>query len=368
MPNFSPTQPYNDLPLLPPSADLETRSILKACIEARAALAALKQAGELIPNQAVLINTIPILEAQASSAIENIVTTADRLFKYAQNTEAQTDPATKEALQYGTALHCGFKTIQTKPLVTTIAVEVCSMIKGVEMNIRRTPGTALFNESTREVIYTPPEGEDCLRQMLVNWEQFIHQEENFDPLIRMAVMHYQFEAIHPFTDGNGRTGRILNLLFLIEQGLLDIPVLYLSRYIINHKDEYYRSLLEVTTHSYWEAWICFMLRAIEETARWTTNKIRAIYQLMNLTANYVRENLPKIYSRELIELFFTQPYCRISNLVESGVAKRQTASVYLKELTTLGILREVKVGREKLFIHPQFLKLLTDEDHQVQGY
>jgi Fic family protein len=366
--NFSPAHPYNDLPLLPPPVDVETRPILKACIEARAALAELKQAGALIPNQAVLINTIPVLEAQASSAIENIVTTADRLFQFAQLNETQADPATKEALRYGSALSLGFKAIQTRPLVTATAVDVCSRIKGTDMDIRRVPGTTLVGGTSHEVIYTPPEGESLLREKLANWEQFIHEAIEIDPLIRMAIMHYQFEAIHPFTDGNGRTGRILNLLFLIDQGLLEIPVLYLSRYIIRHKSEYYQYLLNVTTQGEWEAWICFMLNAVRETAQWTTNKIRAIRDLMDITATFVRDTLPKIYSRELIELIFIQPYCRITNVVDANIAKRQTASTYLKGLSDIGVLKEWKLGREKLFIHPQFLKLLTAEDHQVEPY
>ena len=368
MATFSPTTPYNNLPLLPPATELETHTILKACIEARAALAELKQAGELIPNQSVLINTIPVLEAQASSAIENIVTTADRLFQFAQISEAQADPATKEALRYGLALTSGFRSLQKRPLVTATAVEICSIIKGVEMDIRRTPGTALVDGGSGKIVYTPPEGETLLREKLANWEQFIHEAEAIDPLIRMAVMHYQFEAIHPFTDGNGRTGRILNLLFLIDKGLLEIPILYLSRYIIRHKSEYYQYLNSITCDEIWEPWILFMLEAIRDTSRWTSEKIRAMRMLMKITSNYVRENLPKIYSRELIELIFTQPYCRIATVVEANIAQRQTASNYLKGMVEIGVLREFRAGREKLFIHPRFLSLLTAEDHHVEPY
>ncbi|MDX2242427.1 MAG: Fic family protein [Leptolyngbyaceae cyanobacterium bins.302] len=369
MPEFSPTQPYNDLPLLPPPVDLETRTILKACIESRAALAELKQAGDLIPNQAVLINTIPILEAQASSAIENIVTTADRLFQFAQSTETQADPATKEALRYGAALSYGFQSIQKRPIITVTAVDVCSMIKGVEMNVRKTPGTALIGGSSGKIIYTPPDGENLLREKLANWERFINEATEIDPLIRMAVMHYQFEAIHPFTDGNGRTGRVLNLLFLIDKGLLEIPVLYLSRYIIRHKSDYYQYLLDVTTDGRWEDWILFMLTAVHSTASWTTNKIRSIQQLMKITANYVRQELPKAYSRDLIDLIFIQPYCRIANVVEANIAQRQTASTYLKGLCDIGVLKEFKAGREKLFIHPRFLELLTaDDGYEIKPY
>ena len=356
---FRPDRPFNDLPLLPPDLDLESRRVLKACIEARAALAELKVAGRLIPNQAVLINSIPILEAQASSEIENIVTTADRLFRFA-NDGNEADPATKETLRYRTALQEGFRMLEKRPLSTSIAVDVCRTIKGVEMDIRSTPGTALMNDATREIIYTPPEGSNLLRAKLANWESYIHGAEEIDPLIRMAVMHYQFEAIHPFTDGNGRTGRILNLLFLVEKGLIDLPILYLSRYVVASKPDYYRLLLRVTAEAQWEEWILYMLEAIRSTAIWTTSKIMAIRDLLEATAETMRERVPKIYSRELAEIVFVQPYCRIGDLVEAGIAQRQAASVYLKALTDIGILAERRAGREKLFINPALLHLLAD--------
>lgn len=359
---FDPAKPYNDLPLLPPAVDLETRATLKACIEARAALAELKQASHLIPNPAVLINTIPLLEARASSEIENIVTTTDRLFRYAgQLGDGQADAATKEALRYRTALYQGFMSLATRPLSTATAVEVCRTIKGVEMDIRRTPGTALINDNSGAVIYTPPEGERLLRDLLANWERFLHESTEIDPLIRLAAMHYQFEAIHPFTDGNGRTGRVLNLLFLVEQGLLDSPILYLSRYIIAHKSDYYRLLLAVTRESAWEDWVLYMLAAIADTARWTTAKIAAIRDLMEQTTTRLRSEAAGIYSRELVDLLFMQPYCRITNLVEAGLCGRQTASTHLKTLAAIGILEEIKVGREKLFTHPALMKLLISE-------
>ena len=357
--NFFPDRPFNDLPLLPPRAELETRAALKACIEARAALGELKLAGDLIPNQAVLINTIPMLEAQASSEIENIVTTADRLFQFANSADGSADAATKEALRYRTALYQQAQALAQRPLTTATAVQVCRTIRGVEMDIRRTPGTALVSGATGTVIYTPPEGESLLRDKLANWERFIHESEDIDPLVRMAVMHYQFEAIHPFTDGNGRTGRVLNLLYLVEQDLLKIPVLYLSRYIIEHKADYYRLLLAVTTDERWEEWILFMLRAVTETARWTTAKIKAIRQLIESTADQIRSSAPQIYSRELAELIFVQPYCRIGNVVDAGLAKRQTASVHLKRLCEIGVLKEIQAGREKLFVNPVFLQLLA---------
>lgn len=364
---FDPTKPYNDLPDLPPMADIESRPLLKACIEARAALAELKSVGAAIPNQAVLINTIPLLEAQASSEIENIVTTSDALFRFSQDEQAA-DPATKEALNYRAALRDGFDSLRERPLSTGTAVHVCSRLKGRDMDIRRVPGTALSNAATGEIIYTPPEGEALLRQKLANWERFIHEATDVDPLIRMTVAHYQFEATHPFLDGNGRTGRVLNLLMLVEQGLLDQPVLYLSRYIMRHRADYYRLLLAVTRDGGWEAWIAFMLAAVTETATWTCGKIRAIQRQHGEATDFMRTHAPKIYSRELVDALFVQPYCRIQNLVDGGIAKRQTASVYLKQLVDLGMLVEVKVGREKLFLHPNFVRLLTSDDHPVLAY
>ena len=365
---FDPNQPFNDLPLLPPSGELETKLVLKACIDARAALEGLRQAGALLPNQAVLINSIPLLEAQASSEIENIVTTSDALFRYAQIEDQSPDPATKEALRYRTALQCGFDSLSQRPISTNTAIEVCTQIKGIAMQIRRVPGTALGNQSSGEVVYTPPEGEPLLREKLANWERFIHENESIDPLIRMTIAHYQFEAIHPFTDGNGRTGRVLNLLILVQLGLLELPVLYLSRAIIRSKADYYRLLLGVTAQARWEDWILYMLSAVAQTARWTMQKIKAIQQLQAQALDYVRVRAPKIYSRELVDIIFTQPYCRIQNLVESNIAKRQTASVYLKALESIGVLKEMKVGREKLFIHPNFVRLLTSDDHPVPAY
>jgi len=363
MVSFDPARAYNDLPLLPPRAELESRAVLKACIEARAAVAELKQAGKLLPNPDVLINTIPLLEARASSEIENIVTTTDRLFRFAQpDREALADPATKEALRYRTALRRCVDSLTRKPLVTATAVEVCRTLLGVDLDIRRIPGTTLRNEATGQVVYTPPEGEAVLRSLLANWERFLHDSTDVDPLIRMAVAHYQFEAIHPFTDGNGRTGRILNLLFLVEQDLLELPILYLSRAIIRRKADYYRLLLAVTTQEGWEEWILYVLHAVDETARWTTERIRAIERLMRETADYVRAETGRAYSRELVELIFVQPYCRIKNVVDAGIAKRQTAAVYLKRLCDASVLEEVKAGREKLFINPRLMRLLTAEE------
>jgi len=364
---WRPDQPYNDLPLLPPAAELETRTVLKQCIAARAALAELKQAAELIPNQGVLINALPLLEAQASSEIENIVTTTDRLFQF-QSANEYADPATREALRYSSALLEGFQTLKQYPLNIRTAEQVCTRIKGMDMQVRRVPGTALANQATGEVIYTPPAGEDLLRTKLANWERYLHEAREIDPLIRMAVGHYQFEAIHPFTDGNGRTGRVLNSLFLIQEDLLTLPILYLSRYIIKNKTEYYRLLLDVTRDQAWEPWIIFLLHGIEDTAHWTTAKIAAIRTLSGFTIDYVKQKAPKIYSRELVDLIFDLPYCRIQNLVEKNIAGRQAASRYLKQLADIGVLEERTIGREKLFIHPKLMYLLTRDDNAVTPY
>lgn len=364
---WHPEQPHNQLPELPPAHELETRSVLKACIEARAALAELKQAAELIPNQAMLINTIPLLEAKDSSEIENIVTTTDQLFQYAQGHD-NADPATKEALRYRTALHQGFQSLKARPLCTATAVDVCRTLKGVDMDIRRTPGTQLANDRTGEVVYTPPEGEARLRDMLANWERFLHNQTELDPLIRMAVGHYQFEAIHPFTDGNGRTGRVINILYLIQEELLNLPILYLSRHVIAHKADYYRLLLNVTRDGAWEPWLLFMLQAVADTSKWTTGKIAAIRTLAEHTTEHVRARLPKIYTRELVDVIFEQPYCRIGNLVDKGIAQRQAASRYLHDLSALGVLREMPFGKEKLFIHPKLMQLLSRDNNQFQPY
>lgn len=355
---FAPARPFNALPSLPPKQDIETKAVLRSCIEARAALAELKAAGDLIPNQTVLINAIPLLEAQASSEIENIVTTTDRLFQFAGEGPSGADAATKEALRYRTALFDGYKSLKRRPLSVNTGVEVCSTIKGVAMDVRATPGTALANDASGDVIYTPPEGSERLRKLLTNWERYLHEEGGVDPLIRMAVGHYQFEAIHPFTDGNGRTGRVINLLFLAEQKLLSSPILYLSRYIIENKIRYYELLLNVTKEEAWEEWILFMLSAVAETARSTTDKIGAIRALIDKTAEAIKSEAPKIYSRELVELIFVQPYCRIGDVVGAGLAQRQTASVHLKTLCDIGVLEERMAGREKLFINPAFLRLL----------
>ncbi|EFV2049851.1 MULTISPECIES: protein adenylyltransferase Fic [Enterobacteriaceae] len=356
--NWNAETPYNDLPILPPDLErIETRSVLKACISARAAIAELKTAGELIPDQGLLINILPMLEAKDSSRIENIVTTSDQLFQYADRADGA-DPATKEALRYRTALYDGYTHLEDYPLCTNTAVAICTKLRAVQTDIRKTPGTVLRDQNNN-VVYTPPVGEDAIRELLANWERFIHGDDDLDPLVKMAIAHYQFECIHPFPDGNGRTGRILNILYLIQSELLSLPILYLSRFILERRDDYYTLLRRVTEEGDWESWILFMLEAVESTSRWTTDKISIVRALMAETTEYVREKLPKIYTHELVQALFAQPYCRIDNLVERGVAKRQTASTYLKQLVEIGVLEEMSVGREKLYINTRLLQELN---------
>lgn len=359
--------PYNDLPTLPPPFELETKAVLKQCMEARARLAELKQAAQLIPNQAMLINTLPLLEAQASSEIENIITTTDNLFRFSDADE-RADPATREALRYRQALMEGFGALSTHPLNTRTAEQICTRIKGVEMQVRRVPGTTLTHSSNGKVIYTPPAGEDLLRTKLANWERFLHEATQYDPLVRMAAAHYQFEAIHPFTDGNGRTGRVLNSLFLIEAGLLTLPILYLSRYIIRNKTDYYRLLLNVTKNEAWEPWLLYILKGVEETAKWTTEKIAAVRSLQEHTVETVKRKAPKIYSHELVNMIFVSPYCRIRYLEEAGIAKRQTASTYLRALAEMDVLNQMPVGKETLFVHPKLMRLLSNDSNHFDPY
>jgi Fic family protein len=365
---FDPSIPYNALPTLPPSQDIETKAVLRKCIDATRKLEGLRQAAKHIPNQDVLINSIPLREAQDSSAIENIVTTNDKLFRFANSDGEHADPATREILRYRTALRNGYDNLKVRPLTVQTALALCRTIKDYDLDVRSLPGTTLTNHTTGQVIYTPPEGADVIRGKLSNWEKYLHEQDGVDPIIRMAVGHYQFEAIHPFPDGNGRTGRALNILYLIDQKRLDLPILYLSQYINANRDSYYRLLNRVTASQEWEPWILFMLDAVEQTAQWTTNKIDALKALMDETVRYVKAARPKIYSRELVELIFTQPYCRTADLVENDVASRNIAAKYLKELSAAGVLDQRKEGREVLYLNTRFLDLLKSNQHDFKLY
>lgn len=351
-------KPYNEL-LPPPAADeLETKDVLRAAIGASAALAQLDQAVVSIPNPTVLINSIPLLEAQASSEIENIVTTTDELFRHIGEDTSAADPATRETLRYRTALHRGFRLTNERGLTASTAAAVCSIIKAREMKVRAMPGTRIANPNTNEVIYSPPEGRDLIEGKLSEWDKFVHTDE-VNPLVRMAAAHYQFEAIHPFSDGNGRTGRILNVLMLVEAGLLRMPVLYLSRYIIDTKNDYYRLLLAVTATGAWEEWILYVLRGIEKTSRMTLRKIDAIRDLQDDFGQRSRTISKGTAHSEFQSVLFEQPYCRINTVVERCAVSRPTATSWLSSLADAGLLQDLKVGRDRLFINREFLNLLT---------
>lgn len=357
---FDRTLPYNDLPLLPPpGVDLESKAVLKQIVPTSRALAELKGAGNLIPNQAVLLSTLGLQEAKDSSQIENIVTTNDELYRAFADEDRLPDAAIKEVLHYNEALWLGFKAIRNNRLLTTnLFEELVRIIKPSVSGVRKVPNTKIVNYRG-DIIYTPPVGETVIRDKLANLERFLYTQGDFDPLVKMAVMHYQFEAIHPFTDGNGRTGRILNILYLVESGLLDIPVLYLSRYIIENKNDYYRGLQSVTEEGAWEAWVLYMLRAVQQTALDTHRKLTAIRHLMYEVGEKVKVDLPSVYRKELIELLFSQPYCKISFVTKAGLGTRQTASSYLKQLERIGLLHGVKRGKEWYYINKPFFDLLT---------
>lgn len=355
-------QPYNKLPLLPPKINF-TNTLFKKTIEANKALAELKGFAGLIPNQAIILNSLILREAKDSSEIENIVTTQDALYKAFSIDNEPLDPNVKEVLNYREALWSGFEVVKKKRLITIREIiKIQELLIGNNAGIRQQPGTALKNAKTGEVIYTPPFGKDVIEEKLKNLEQYINTEDDVDPLIKMAIIHYQFESIHPFYDGNGRTGRIINVLYLILNELLDLPILYLSSYIINHKKHYYEGLDKVRTKNDWEGWILYMLDSIEQTSKSTINLIKSIKGLIDKEIENVKEKCPKIYSKELVESLFNQPYCRISTLESSLNITRFTASKYLKELEDIGLLKGEKMGRDMLYINKPLFALLKEQD------
>ncbi len=359
--SFDPQRPHNGLPPLPPAVDLETKAVLKKVVGARAALAELKALAAQLPSQAVLLQTLGLVEARLSSEIENIVTTHDVLYRALLDDGRSTDAATKEVLAYQKALWHGFDVVsrEGRPIAPPLMEELVALIKGTNLGVRRLPGTRLARPDG-SVIYTPPDGEPLLRQLLANLAGFLHDDSlDLDPLTRLAVMHYQFEAIHPFTDGNGRTGRILNILYLVEQGLLDVPVLYLSGYILEHKAGYYEGLQRVTVEGAWEPWILYILNAIEQTARQTLARIRAILDLIEQVRIRVQQHQPRVYSKDLVELIFRAPYTKVSFLEEAGLAQRVTATKYLRALVSLGVLEEHRIGKELYFLNLPFSRLLS---------
>lgn len=362
MTRWRPDRPYDKLPPPPGPDVLETHRVLKAAIAANAALARLDQASQSMPNPTVLINTIPLLEARASSEIENIVTTTDDLFRHMDEEDASQDPATRETLRYRSALRAGVRSVMERGLAVGTAQQVCSTIKGRDMQVRALPGTRIANPGTGEVIYSPPEGRDVILAKLTEWESFVHSDDGMDPVVRMAAAHYQFEAIHPFTDGNGRTGRILNVLMLVDAGLLGLPVLYLSRYLIEHRTDYYRLLRQVSAEAAWEEWITYILRGVEVTSQATVRKISAIRTLQGDFARQARGVSKGGADAELLAVLFEQPYCRIATVVERCGVSRPTATKWLSDLAEAGLVRDLKIGRDRLFVNQPFLSLLTSED------
>ncbi len=354
-----PDRPYNDLPRLPRASDLETKSVLKAVIGARSELARLDQATALLADPGVLLNTMPLLEAQASSEIENIVTTTDALFRQAQLDEDSADPAVRETLRYRAALWSGFRAMAERALATRTAEDVCSTIKGRPMQIRALPGTRIAGDG--RILYAPPEGEHVIRDKLADWERFVHADDDLDPVIRMAAAHYQFEAIHPFTDGNGRTGRILNILVLVSAGVLREPILYLSRPIIDNKAEYYRLLEAVTAAAAWEEWLLYMIEAVRAAASATTSKIRAIVRLREEFMSTYRDATPGMDNVHFHSVLFAQPYSRIGQVMEACRVSRPTATAWLGAMEHAGALESVKIGRDKLFLNTAYLDVLTAE-------
>lgn len=361
MNSFDPKKPYNSLPFLPADTDkTETVAILKQESRALRALGELKGIANIIPNQSILINAIVLQEAKDSSEIENIITTQDDLYKAASATISKVDPAAKEVMLYREALYEGFTKIRTRGLLSiNDIIDVQRLLIRNDAGIRKTGGTALVNDRTHEVIYTPPDEYDIINALLKNFVEYLNGDE--PTLAKMAIMHYQFETIHPFHDGNGRTGRIINILYLILKEYLDIPILYLSSYIIRNKTRYYELLLSVTKDHAWEEWVLFILKGIEETAKETILKIRKIRDILDATIGLVKEKTPGIYSKELVETLFVNPYCKGEFLVSSLGVERKTAARYLKQLEESGILESVKVGTERIYIHTELIRLLKNQ-------
>lgn len=360
MKGFNKSQPYNDLPLLPPQAELETKEILTKTIRASRALAQLNGAIRNLPNPSLFLDTLHLQEAKASSEIENIITTNDDLYQAVVADKKFGNPATKEVISYKEAIWLGFSRLEQRPFITTnLCIELVQCIKQNTAGIRTTPGTTLSN-TLGEVIYTPPSGEQVIREKMANLETFINENDSIDPLIKMAIAHYQFEAIHPFSDGNGRTGRILLLLQLKLEKLLDIPVLFLSEYIIKHKEMYYEGLRSVTENNDWSTFIRYMLDMVETTAIKGLERLESIVQLMDTTGQEIKEKLPKVYSKDLVEVLFKLPYTKRQNLINADLGTPKTVGNYLIALEEAGFLKSIKVGKEKLYLNLPLMNILEN--------
>lgn len=359
---YNSQKPYNNLPDLPPHADIETKIILKKIIAASRALSELKGAIKNLPNPMLFIDTINLQEAQASSAIENIITTQDELFQASISDKKNENLTTKEVIHYKDALWYGLQQIKKKPILTTnLFIAIMRIVKKNESGIRNIQGTQLKNPATGKVIYTPPDGEKIIRDKLKALETFINTVDDTDPLVKLALIHYQFEAIHPFFDGNGRTGRIILLLYLQVCGLMDMPALYLSNYIMKHRDDYYIKLRNVTEKNDWENWILYMLDMIETSAETGKQRILKIEKLMQSMGKDIQKKIPKLYSRELVEELFRLPYTKRSHIAAAGVGNVKTAGNYLISLEENGFLKSVVVGKEKLYLNFKLMDILKKE-------
>jgi len=345
-------------PTLPLDKEVETKKILKKTISANRALAKLNGVAKIIPNRNILINSLVLQEAKDSSEIENIITTHDELYRADLDIKHITQ-ATKEVQNYKNALLKGYELItEHKLLLQRHIVEIQQILEQNSAGVRRQSGTNLKNARTGEVVFVPPQQYEEIVKLLANLERYINEPNDLDPLVNMAIIHYQFETIHPFYDGNGRTGRIINILYLILQELLELPILYLSNYIIKNKSDYYRLLQEVRVKENWEEWILYMLDGVEQTSIQTTLLINDISTMMKETKYTIREKLPKIYSKDLIEILFSHPYTKIEFLVDGLGLHRETASKYLKSIEQLGILESIKMGRGKYFVNKRLFERL----------
>ncbi len=358
----TPGMPYNELPNLPPPIEvLNDSDVLKAAIRANRILAELKGFCETLPNPELLLNTIIVQESKDSSAIENIVTTQDELYLAVLNPLENLSASTKEVVFYKEAIYAGLEELNRKKSFTSgLAITIMQTIKNTTYGFRKINGTKLINPTNGTIIYTPPEV-SFITEKMNNWEYFINTNDEIDPLIMMAIMHYQFEAIHPFADGNGRTGRILNILYLVYKELLNIPVLYHSSYIIQHKEDYYKNLRLVTQNKEWKNWIIYMLNAIEETSEETLQVIKNIIQLKEETLVKIKALSQKLPAYELNELLFSYPYIKIKTLIEKNIAKRQAASSYLQELVKKNVLKQMKIGREIYFVNHHLMNILINK-------
>ena len=356
---YDPRVPWNALPELPPRTDLETPAILKTCIEARVALARVNALAESLPNRSILIHALPLQEARSSSEIENIVTTGDELYR-ALASGASADAAAKEVLRYREALWEGMEGLDRRPnLDVRLFERICSRIRGVDVRVRQ-GRVAIGNPAHGRVIYTPPDGA-ALGRLLANLERFLaEQADGVDPLIKMAVMHYQFEAIHPFSDGNGRTGRILNVLYLKTRGLLDAPIIYVSRYFMAHRSVYYRLLRAVTEQGDWQAWVRYILTAVAESATDAISRIRRNQNLAQKMSERAREATRAAKREGFMDILFKWPYCKIGIVERELACSRLTAQRYLEEMTQLGSLERIRRGREYYYINRRFIDVLSE--------